>query len=176
MPAAFVFHSGSVCGPVDAYSTLFCRSHSYALSISDTMIAMCWNQRSLLLESAGIGRPFGVKYSVSSIDSSPSFMRTTRARTPNSPCRCSYSEPKISLSDTFSKDRTLEKKSTDRSISLTVRPTESSATTAGVLPASATESKQKNPTRVSRRCCRTLCFIARESLPCKHHAKRKAPI
>src|SRR5262249_39955245 len=50
--------------------------------MSLTMIATCWNQRSLLLESAGIGRPRGVRYSVSSTCSSPSRIRTTRSPEP----------------------------------------------------------------------------------------------
>ena len=49
--------------------------------MSLTMIAMCWNQRSLLRESTGIGRPRGVRYSVSSIVSSPRRILTTRIRT-----------------------------------------------------------------------------------------------
>ena len=55
--------------------------------MSLTMIAMCWNQRSLPRESAGTGRPRGARYSVSSIDSSPSRIRTTRMRRPNTPCK-----------------------------------------------------------------------------------------
>ena len=39
------------------------------------MIAMCWNQRSLLRESGGTGRPFGRQESVNSINSSPSRNR-----------------------------------------------------------------------------------------------------
>jgi hypothetical protein len=47
--------------------------------MSETMIATCWNHRSLLRESGGMGRPRGARYSVSSICSAPSRMRTTRS-------------------------------------------------------------------------------------------------
>src|SRR2546428_639406 len=50
--------------------------------MSLTIIATRWNQRSLLRESTGMGLPLGVKYSVSSIDSSPSRILTTRIRRP----------------------------------------------------------------------------------------------
>ena len=39
--------------------------------MSLTMMATCWNQRSLLRESAGAGRPRGARYSVSWSCSSP---------------------------------------------------------------------------------------------------------
>ena len=48
MPPAFGFQSGRRCGPVDACSTPCSRSRAYAASMSRTMIATCWNQRSLL--------------------------------------------------------------------------------------------------------------------------------
>src|SRR2546425_1037343 len=70
--------------------------------MSLTMIAICWNQRSLLRESTGIGRPFGARYSVSSMDSSPSLILTIRMRSPKTPVTCSYSSPATSTSDTFS--------------------------------------------------------------------------
>jgi hypothetical protein len=79
--------------------------------------------------TTGTGLPFGVRYSVSSIDSSPSFIRTTRIRNPKTPCRCSTSLPKISASEIFSNDNTFVKNSTERSISLTVNPRESTART-----------------------------------------------
>jgi len=69
--------------------------------MSLTMMATCWNQRSLLRESAGIGRPRGARYSVSTIDSSPRRMVTTRIRSAKTPSRCSYASPATSTSDTF---------------------------------------------------------------------------
>jgi hypothetical protein len=57
--------------------------------MSLVMIAMCWNQASLLRESAGAARPRGARYSVSSMRSLPSRITTTRARNPKTPERCS---------------------------------------------------------------------------------------
>ena len=48
---------GQQLRPVEAYCTLFRRRRAYALSMSLTTMATCWNQRSLLRESAGAGRP-----------------------------------------------------------------------------------------------------------------------
>src|SRR6266850_442418 len=72
-----------------------------------------------------MGLPSGARYCVSSIISSPSFMRATRMRKPKTPCSFSYSAPCTSTSLTFSKLSTLEKNSTERSISETVMPTAS---------------------------------------------------
>ena len=57
--------------------------------MSEVMMAMCWNQRALLRASTGMGRLRGASYSVSSMNSVPSFMRTTRMRSPKTPCKCS---------------------------------------------------------------------------------------
>src|SRR5207249_192920 len=136
MPPALAFQSGRRCGPAETCSTRRSRSRRYARSMSLTMIAMCWNERSLLRASGGIGRPRGARYSVSSIASSPSRRRTTRMRSPNTPSRCSYCSPASSTSDTGSKVRTSVKKRTERSMSDTVIPTESTARTSA-LPAQA---------------------------------------
>ena len=74
------FQSGSVCGSGEACATPCARSQAYARSMSLTMIATCWNQRSLLRESAGIGRPRGARYSASSSASSPSAAARPAAR------------------------------------------------------------------------------------------------
>src|SRR2546428_13267182 len=78
MPLALGFQSGRRCGSAETCSARCSRSCRYARSMSLTMIARCWNERSLLRASGGIGQPRGARYSVSSIASSPSRRRTTR--------------------------------------------------------------------------------------------------
>ena len=46
---------------LEALRTRWARSRAYALSMSRTMIATCWNQRSFERESAGSGRPSGAR-------------------------------------------------------------------------------------------------------------------
>ena len=95
------------------------------------MIATCWNQRSLLRESAGIGRPRGARYWVSSIDSSPSRMRDDAHAQAEDALEMLVVFAATSTSETFSKVSTLAKKSTDRSMSATVMPTTSTPLTSG---------------------------------------------
>src|SRR5689334_14980738 len=74
-----------------------------------------------------MGLPSGARYSVSSMVSLPSFMRTMRIRTPKRPSSFSYSAPYTSRSLIFSKCNTLLKNSVSRSISETVMPIVSTA-------------------------------------------------
>src|SRR5262249_8744767 len=95
----------------------------YAASISRTTMAICSNHSSLLYEGIGIGRPVGGDmYCVSSTTCSPNFKWTIRMFALNTPSILSYSLPDMRNSDTFSKDRTLVKKTVSRSISATVKP------------------------------------------------------
>jgi len=57
MPPASLFHAGNVCGAVETCFTFAWRKCSYALSMSDTTMAMCRNQWSKLRESDGMGCP-----------------------------------------------------------------------------------------------------------------------
>src|SRR5207237_4762465 len=156
LPAAALFVAGIVCGPVEACLTLWLRSCRYASSMSLTTMAICWNQRSLLRESTGMGRPCGARYSVRSINSSPNFMRTTRIRAPKTPCSRSYSLPAASTSETFSNDKILEKNSTDWSMSETVMPTASTDLTID-WPARVDETHKRNVGKNQIR-TRTLTF------------------
>ena len=63
--------------------------------MSLTMIAMCWNQRSLLRESTGMGMPLGARVFRQFDGLSPSLIFTTRMRRPKTPSSCSYSRPRL---------------------------------------------------------------------------------
>ena len=108
MPLAFGFQSGSRWGSGEVWATLWRRSQRYAWSMSLTAIAMCWNPRSLLRALAGSVRPFGARYSSSSIRSVPSRIVTIRTRAPATPSRRSISGADAWTSDTFSKNSTVE--------------------------------------------------------------------
>src|ERR1041384_8141282 len=84
--------------------------------MSETMMAMCWNQRSLLRESGGTGRPRGATHSVSSMHSEPSRIVALRV------CASLDCSP-------FSKESTRWKKSVLRSRSDTLMPMQPTAST-----------------------------------------------
>src|SRR5262252_1511270 len=80
MPAETGFQSGNRCGYGEMCCTWFCRSTAYALSMSLTMIATCWKERSLLRASVGTGAPVAPMNCSNSMLSSPSFRSTARTR------------------------------------------------------------------------------------------------
>ena len=90
--------------------------------MSLTTMAMCWNQRSLLRESIGIGRPRGVRYCVSSGSHRPAASRRPHPH-PEHPVSLSQLGAGDLDVSPFRRSAHFENNSIERSISATVKPT-----------------------------------------------------
>src|SRR5437867_11394590 len=136
MPPALGFQSGRRCGSAETCSARCSRRRRYARSMSLTMIARCWNERSLLRASGGIGRPRGAR-NFRQLDRLLAQPQTDDAHAePEDALEALVVLAATSTSDTGSNPRTSVKKRTERSMSDTVIPTESIARTSA-LPARA---------------------------------------